>query len=98
MTRRAEDIERRRIVAGGRVQGVGFRYFCRDEARAAGVRGWVRNRPDGSVELEAEAAPAALETFFARVKTGHPWARVVRWDESTLAPRGDEAEGFDIAF
>jgi acylphosphatase len=73
----------------GSVQGVGFRYFAQRAARAAGVTaGWVRNRADGAVELEAEAEPAALDTFRARVTRGPPHARVDRVTEEP--PGADE--------
>ncbi|HEX7637544.1 MAG TPA: acylphosphatase, partial [Burkholderiaceae bacterium] len=44
-------------VVRGRVQGVGFREACVAEARALGVAGWVRNRPDGSVEVVLQGPP-----------------------------------------
>jgi acylphosphatase len=44
----------RRYVIAGRVQGVGFRYFAEAAAARAGVHGWVRNLPDGSVEAFVE--------------------------------------------
>ena len=47
----------------GRVQGVGFRWFVREAARRLDVAGWVRNRPDGSVEVEAEGTEAAIQSL-----------------------------------
>jgi acylphosphatase len=81
----------------GRVQGVGFRDFCRRAALDLGVSGWVRNLPDGSVELEAEAPPRVLKTFFTRIKEGHPWARVDRM-ETASASAGGPSEGFEITW
>ncbi len=49
-----------RVIVRGRVQGVAFRAFTADEARRAGVAGWVRNRPDGSVEAVAQATAERL--------------------------------------
>lgn len=48
-------------VVRGRVQGVGFRWFVREEARALDLAGWVANRRDGSVEVEAEGPVGAIE-------------------------------------
>jgi len=61
----------------GRVQGVGFRWFVRQQARRWGVRGWVRNRPDGSVEIAASGSPEALDGLLAAVHRGPPGAEVV---------------------
>lgn len=54
----------------GRVQGVGFRWFVRQEARRLGVAGWVRNRTDGSVELETAGEDAAVERLLQHVRVG----------------------------
>jgi acylphosphatase len=72
--------------------------FCRDEASEMGLRGWVRNRPDGSVELEAEGPAESLADLASRLKAGPPYARVVSVEESDAAPRGDESEQFEIVF
>ena len=58
------------------MQGVGFRWWTRREAERLGVRGTVRNLPDGSVEIQAAAPPEALERFRAAVRAGPPGARV----------------------
>jgi acylphosphatase len=64
------------MIVSGQVQGVGFRAFVRGVARALGVKGWTRNLPDGSVELEAGGEAAAMEEFRRRVGTGPGWAQV----------------------
>ena len=66
----------RRAVVRGRVQGVGFRYFAERSARALGVKGWVRNRPDGTVETLAEGDDAAVTEYLARLVRGPAGARV----------------------
>lgn len=72
----ALDLKRTHVRISGRVQGVGFREFTRTAASALGVRGWVRNLPDGDVELLAEGEPAALDQLRQRVAKGPRGARV----------------------
>ena len=90
--------DRRRVnaVVTGRVQGVGFRWFVTHAAEVSGVGGWVRNRADGSVEIEAEGAPGAVETFLARIRAGPPAARVADVRTADHPPRGDVA--FDVRY
>lgn len=56
------------VYYSGRVQGVGFRATAADTARRFAVGGWVRNLPDGRVELLAEGEPAAVDGFLATVR------------------------------
>jgi acylphosphatase len=60
--------ERRRVYFSGRVQGVGFRYTCSRLAYGFAVGGYVRNLPDGRVEVLAEGETAELDTFLAALK------------------------------
>jgi acylphosphatase len=60
----------------GRVQGVGFRWFVRDAARALDLSGWVSNTANGSVELAAAGDAAALKKFAAAAGKGPPGALV----------------------
>ena len=64
------------LVASGRVQGVGYRRFVFDAAIMYGVRGYVRNQPDGTVLIVAEAEENTLLLFCAYLKTGCYYARV----------------------
>jgi acylphosphatase len=77
------------LLISGRVQGVAFRAYTEDEGRRLGVRGWVRNLPDGRVEAEAEGDRGAVEELVAWCRHGPPAARVddveVAWSEH----RGD---------
>ena len=65
------------IEIRGRVQGVGFRYWTKDEAGKLGITGFVRNRPDGSVSIAAEAEEYVLEQFVAWCRKG-PGRAVVK--------------------
>jgi acylphosphatase len=71
----------------GVVQGVCFRAYTQDEATRLGVRGWVANRADGSVELVAEGEEEQLAELAAWCEHGPPSARVFtvdrRWSEAT---------------
>jgi acylphosphatase len=60
----------------GVVQGVAFRYHTRDAALALGLSGWVRNLPNGEVEVSAEGEEAALKQLARFLETGPPLARV----------------------
>jgi len=64
------------IVARGRVQGVGYRAACAVRASELALRGWVRNRSDGSVEVMARGSPAQLEALCEWMRVGPPAAQV----------------------
>lgn len=71
-----DDCETRAFRVTGRVQGVGFRWWTRREAEALGLRGTVRNREDGSVEVVASGDPGALDRLRSALNQGPPGARV----------------------
>jgi acylphosphatase len=78
----------------GAVQGVGYRYALQGEAQRLGLRGWVRNRRDGSVEALAQGSPVALDALTMWARRGPPEARVADVDSS---PGTEEApERFEI--
>jgi acylphosphatase len=81
----------------GRVQGVGFRQWTRRTAERLGLSGSVRNLPDGSVEVMARGAAAALSELEAALHRGPLAARVERV-ESLGTAGGPPAEGFRIDF
>lgn len=76
--------ERRRVLYSGRVQGVGFRITAQDMARRFEVAGYVRNLPDGRVELVAEGEPDELDAFLKVVRS-----QMVRKIESACTERHD---------
>ncbi len=82
-----KELARLEMRLEGRVQGVGFRYFVQRLAQQMGVRGWVRNRWDGAVEVVAEADEETLTRFRDAVRSGPPGARVINdisaWREPT---------------
>ena len=68
--------EAARFEVRGRVQGVGFRFYVWRTARSLGLRGWVRNLPDGTVEVAAAGSPAALRHLEQHLGAGPAQAHV----------------------
>ena len=85
---------RRHLVVSGWVQGVGFRWSVSREARRLGVRGWVRNRSDGTVEVVAEGPEDAVAALVAWCRSGPGDAQVTGVDVTDEAPEG--LSGFEI--
>jgi acylphosphatase len=79
---------RRHATVYGDVQGVFFRDSTRRQARAQGVGGWVRNRPDGSVEAVLEGPPDAVQRMLQFLTDGPPHARVERVEVNEEEPEG----------
>jgi acylphosphatase len=76
----------RRFLVRGRVQGVGFRWFVEREAHILQIAGWVRNNPDGSVELLAMGTRDQLAGLRSRLQEGPRAARVDDVEESEAEP------------
>jgi acylphosphatase len=85
----------RRYTVTGRVQGVGFRWFVEREAKLLAVRGWVRNRHDGAVEVLAAGTEEQLGRLYTKLRTGPPAARVDDVDVQD-APDYTESNTFQI--
>ncbi len=85
------------VIVRGRVQGVYFRAFTRDEAESLGLSGWVRNRADGSVEALVQGEPQAVEKMLAWFWTGSPHSLVteVRVTEEAVE---DELASFEVRY
>lgn len=90
-------MKRAHIFIEGRVQGVGFRYFTKTNARELGVDGWVKNLPDGRVEAVFEGERNAVEELVDRCRKGPRSARVadlqVEWSEPS-----QEYDSFRVAY
>ncbi|MBA2527664.1 MAG: acylphosphatase [Pyrinomonadaceae bacterium] len=80
-------VARRFLIRGG-VQGVGYRFFAQRAAAKHQVVGYVRNEPDGSVEVLAEGPASNMEAFKNELATGPQWARVEQVEEINLDPSG----------
>jgi len=85
------------VVISGHVQGVCFRAYARDEGRKLGVKGWVRNLPDGNVESVVEGDPRAVEAMVQWFHQGSPYGRVSKvtvWEE----PTDEKFSDFEIRY
>ena len=85
----------RRFLVFGKVQGVYFRHSARIEAKRLNLRGFARNLPDGSVEVVAHGAPAAVEELRAWLGRGPAHAKVAEVREVTPDPAPAGTEGFN---
>ena len=86
-----------RAVVRGQVQGVGFRYFTQREANRLGLIGWVRNAPDGSVEVYAEGDEPTVRVLLGELANGPNWAAVENVEEHWMDPSGTH-EGFRVTY
>ena len=84
----------RHVTVTGRVQGVFFRAWTREQADALGVAGWVRNTPDGHVEAHIEGDDAAVEQMIERMRGGPPSATVE--DLRTWDVEPCDFDGFEV--
>jgi len=79
----SDDLETRRYLVSGRVQGVGFRWFVEREAAILGLTGWVRNREDGRVEVMATGTREQQAALYRKL---HEGPRAARVDAVTASP------------
>ncbi len=84
------------IIVSGNVQGVGYRAFTQRTADALQVSGWVRNLPDGRVQVEVEGPRANVEELLARLRVGPRLSSVTDVAVTRKAARG-AARGFTVA-
>lgn len=78
------------VVVRGRVQGVGFRWFVRETARPLDLAGWVKNCPDGGVEVAADGSEGSIQALRAALEQGPSGAIVSSVDD--LDVRSDVLE------
>lgn len=86
----------RGFLVHGLVQGVGFRWFVRREARARGLTGWVRNLPDGSVEVLVRGPGASITSLGNALARGPAGARVDRVEDRPPTDPADLPDPFQI--
>ena len=88
-TQKQKDRARLHLVISGRVQGVGFRFSAYDEAKDLALAGWVRNLPNGNVEIVAEGSRENLQMLAAWAHLGPPSAHVTQVREDWLDSTGE---------
>jgi acylphosphatase len=86
------------LFVAGRVQGVGFRRAASLKARQIGVRGWVRNTPDGRVEIQAAGSADQIDRLVAWCRQGPPAAQVTGLEIASRLPGPATSlpAGFDV--
>ena len=90
-------MKRVRAIVTGRVQGVWFRARTQDEARRVGVTGYVRNLPDGTVEIVAQGGEGAVNALISWARQGPPMANVISV-QVTEVPAEEEFSEFEVRF
>lgn len=91
------DIKRIHVIVEGRVQGVFFRAYTKDEAVRLGLSGWVRNKPDGSVEALVEGKKSDVGKMAQWFHQGSPHSYVEKVHITEEDPVGD-SETFEIHY
>jgi acylphosphatase len=84
------------VRVSGLVQGVGYRWFVRERARRLGLAGWVRNLPDGSVEVMASGDPGQLELLREELRRGPRGAAVSALDDVRTPATEPASQPFGI--
>jgi acylphosphatase len=90
-------MQRVHMIVHGKVQGVGFRWHTQQLAARYGIVGWVRNRSDGTVEIDAQGPTEAMNKFVQGVRKGSPFSKVTRISTQSKAPRKD-LRSFQITY
>ena len=90
--------KRAHVIVEGRVQGVFFRAYTKEEADRLGLGGWVRNRHDGSVETLIEGEAAAVDRMIGWLHEGSPMANVIRVQVTEEEVTGEQLGGFAIRY
>ncbi len=91
------NMARAQVFISGRVQGVFYRAYTRDQARMRGLSGWVRNLPDGRVYAVFEGDREKIESMLAWCRQGPEYAAVDEVETEWLPYQG-EFEDFSVAY
>ncbi len=72
------------IVVDGRVQGVGFRYFCQMTAYNLNITGWIHNMSNGMVEMEIQGTGNTIQNFISLIKKGNYFIRITSLSQKEI--------------
>jgi len=89
--------ELRHIRIHGKVQGVGYRFFATRVARRLGLKGWIRNNRDGSVEAQVEGEKQTIDEWLEELREGPRYAEVVKVEQESKDYTGRLGD-FDVKF
>jgi len=89
--------EQRHVHIHGKVQGVGYRFFATRVARRMGLRGWIQNNRDGSVEALVEGEKKTIDEWIEELKEGPRYAEVTKIDQEVKEFSG-RLPDFDVKF
>jgi acylphosphatase len=89
--------ETRLIRIHGKVQGVGYRFFATRVARRLGLKGYIQNNRDGSVEAAVEGEKEAIDEWLEELKEGPRYAEVTKIDQESKEFTG-RLPDFDVKF
>ena len=89
--------KRSHLLISGRVQGVCFRMYAREQAHRLNITGWVKNLSDGKVEVLAEGEEAALDSLHEWCRKGPPHAKVTNVEQGFSEATG-EFEHFEVVY
>ncbi|MEM8901422.1 MAG: acylphosphatase [Bacteroidota bacterium] len=89
--------KRYKLTISGKVEGVGYRQFTRQQAFRLGLTGWVRNEHNGDVQAEVQGISSQLEELLAACKQGPPWSRVDAVKQEEIGTLENES-GFVITY
>ncbi|MEG0296680.1 MAG: acylphosphatase [Clostridium sp.] len=90
-------MERIHLIISGKVQGVGFRYFCQYQSLLNNITGFAKNLDNGAVEIEAQGTSPKLETFLNLILKGNGFSKVEDYKITNLPVENDEKK-FKITY
>lgn len=73
------------IIASGKVQGVGFRFFCQLNAAPLNLTGFAKNLDDGDVEIEVQGEKEKLDSFISKIKAGNRFIKITNLNISQIS-------------